>query len=390
MKLTKADVRRALVNFHFAPCENEAAAFDRLRSIQFDPIAPVGCNHDLVLQARVPDYRIDDWNKVAYEDRAVYDGWDKCASLIPYDGWPLRRLFYAAHRTWFEEKIFINHKDAVEAILREIEMRGPLLPKECEYQQRREEWKVSWFGPSVTKQTLRALWHSGLVMTSGRRKGQHIYDLTERVVPPHLFEQPIVPESDAVRELVHERHRAMGVVRPNAPYEVWSYTVLSPGRKDAIDSLVRENRLIPIEVEGVKAHMTPDFTRYFDDKTRERRAIILGPLDQFMWDRKMIAHLFDFDYIWEIYTPEVKRKWGYYVLPVLFGDALVARVEFWCRKGVLEVRQWHSEGPALEPQFWEAFGTTMRDFMRYCSAHEVRVQSHVDPKVSAFFTAMSR
>ncbi|WP_173877800.1 DNA glycosylase AlkZ-like family protein, partial [Pseudomonas sp. FW305-17] len=119
--------------------------------------------------------------------------------------------------------------------------------------------------------------------------------------------------------LVLERHRAMGILRPNAPPEIWSYTVLSPGRKDAIKELVEEGRLIPVEVEGVKVHMMPEFVRYFDAPAPDRRAIILGPLDQFMWDRKMVAHLFDFDYIWEIYTPEVKRRWGYYVLPILFG-----------------------------------------------------------------------
>ena len=143
VKLSKSDARPAMVRHQFAPCAGQAAAFDRLRSIQFDPIAPVGCNHDLVLQARVPHYKVGDWQKIAYEDRQVYDGWDKMASLVPFEGWPLRRHIYTVHRRSFEKTIFADHKEAFDLILKEITDRGPLMPKECEFQQRREEWKGS-------------------------------------------------------------------------------------------------------------------------------------------------------------------------------------------------------------------------------------------------------
>src|SRR5436190_17801839 len=100
----------------------------------------------------------------------------------------------------------------------------------------------------------------------------------------------------------------------------------------------------------MQAHATPALFALLDQPSLKPRVVFVAPLDQFMWDRKMIAHLFNFDYTWEIYTPEAKRKWGYYVLPVLFGDALVARAEFWARDGILELREWHFEdgdpGPA--------------------------------------------
>jgi len=379
--LRKSDVRRALVRHHFAPCADQTAAFERLRSVQFDPLAPVGCNHDLVLQARVPDYKIGDWRKLAYEDRHVYDGWDKMASLVPFEGWPLRRHIHTVHRRWFEKRIFEDHKEAVDLILQEIADRGPLMPKECEFQQRREEWKGSWFGPSVTKQVLRALWHSGLIMTSGRKGGQHVYDLTERVVPANLRNQPLLEAKDAVRELVLERHRAMGLLRPSASAEIWSTEVLTYGKREAIAELVHRGEIVPVEVDGVKAHATPDFLALLDQPPHDPGVVFLAPLDQFMWDRKMIAHLFGFEYIWEVYVPEAKRRWGYYVLPILFGDALVARAEFWCRDGVLELRRWHFESGDLTPTFFPELERALQAFMHYCSATQIVAQADIDLRI---------
>jgi len=380
LSLSKSDVGRAMVRHQFSRCEGVGDAFDRLRSIQFDPIAPVGCNHDLVLQARVPGYRIGDWQKAAYEDRLVYDGWDKQASLIPFEGWPVRRFIYAEHRKGYEKKIFEDHKDAVDLVLKEIEARGPLMPKECEFQAKREDWEGSWYGAGVTKQVLRALWHSGIVMTAGRKNGQHLYDLTERVVPQRLRDVPELTKGEGIREVVMERHRAMGIVRPAAPYEIWAVPAIQYAKRVTVGELVDRGEVVSVDIEGVKASATPEFLALLDLPSIDKRVVFVAPLDQFMWDRKMINHIFGFEYTWEIYVPEAKRKWGYYVLPVLFGDELVARVEFWCRDGVLEIRRWHSEAE-LSVEFWDAFGVALREFMGYCSATRVVVSEQGEKKL---------
>jgi uncharacterized protein YcaQ len=354
-------------------------AFERLRSIQFDPIAPVGCNHDLVLQSRIDGYKIGDWEKTAYQDRLIYDGWDKQASLIPFDGWPVRRVFYK----WAERshQFLAEHREAADAILREIEALGPMQPKDFELQEKREDWKGSWYGTSLTKNVLRRLWNTGQVMTAGRKRGQHLYDLAERIVPPQFYNAPEISEEESINQIVLERHRAMGLLRLSPPPEVWASKIYYAAvRNAAIQRLVERGPFVPVEVEGMKGHATPAFLSLLDLPAIKPRVVFVAPLDQFVWDRKMTAHLFGFDYIWEIYVPEAKRRWGYYVLPVLFGDSLVARVEFWARKGVLEIREWHFEA---EPRaaFWPAFEEALQRFMAYCSATRVRAGKAIDRRV---------
>lgn len=381
VQLSKSDARRAMVRHHFSQSPTMADAFERLRSIQFDPIAPIGCNHDLVLQARVPGYKIGDWETLAYQDRHIYDGWDKQASLVPFSGWPLRRFIYDLHRKSFEKKIFEGHKDGVDKVLEEIAKNGPMMPRDFEFQARKEEWKDSWLGPSVTKQILRALWHAGEVMTSGRKSGQHLYDLTERVVPQSLRNEPILDVKEAKLQLALDRYKAMGLVRPNSPPEVWSMSILSYDKKELVEGLASRGETVAVDIEGTKAHATPEFLRLVDQPSLERKVVFIAPLDPFMWDRKMTQSIFGFEYTWEIYMPEHKRRWGYYVLPILFGDELVARVEFWARKGVLEIRKWHFEAGGDNRKFLAALPEALTNVMRYCSANQITVADGVDSSI---------
>lgn len=349
--------------------------FENLRSVQFDPLSPVGCNHDLVLQARVPGYKVGDWEKAAYKERLIYDGWDKMASLVPYTGWHLRRIYHQWHGAWYE-RLQNEYPSAVEAVLRELEAKGPVAPRDLEFQEHRPEWKGSWYGPSLTKNVLRALWHSGLIMTHSRRGNQHVYDLTERVVPPSILDQSPLDEESSIPELLMERARALGFLRPTASYEIWSLHKLRDNRKPAFELLLKQGSLLKVDIEGVTALVTPEFLNYLDAPV-PTGARFIAPLDQLVWDRKLVSHLFGFEYLWEVYVPEHKRKWGYYVLPVVMGDKFVARADLFCRSGVLEVRAWHWEpGRCSRSEVKSA----LKRFMKYCRAEAVTFGAGVDEK----------
>ena len=365
LRLSRADVRRALTAYHIR-WGKLTDVFGRLRSIQYDPLSPVGCNHDLVLQARIKDYKVGEWQKAAYTKRLIYDGWDKQASLITYEGWNARRVIHKWQSRWFDE-IYRDHPGAVEAVLQELEAIGPMSPRDFEFQEHKPEWKGSWYGPSLTKQTLRALWHSGRIMTHSRRSGQHVYDLTERVVPPRYLNERRMTDEESVRAILRDRHHGMGFIRPTAPYEVWGMDNKDSDHRAVRDVMVQERELIPIEIEGVKANAAPEFLAFLDQRPPSRVTFI-APLDHIMWDRRMIEHLFGFSYRWEVYVPEKLREHGYYVLPVLYGDRFIGRTEMLARNGTLEIKYWSAEQGRLP---LDPIRVALRRFMAYTSATEI-------------------
>ncbi len=378
--LLKADARRLLASYHFTPTDIPGA-LDRLGSVQFDPLKPVGCNHDLVLQARVPGYRVGDWEPAAYQERLIYDAWDKQACLVRMKDWPKRRIYHRWHgRPWCE--LFEQHAEAVDAILDELRERGPLRSTAFNYQVHKPEWQGSWYGPKLTKHVLRALWDTGRIVTHHRRKGHHVYDLSERVIPPELYFAEPLSERESSRWLILLRHQAVGLLRPGANQELWSLWVSAAERRVLIGELVQEGGLVPVEVDGKLYHALPEALSRLDSPPLKPQVRFLAPLDQLLWDRQAVRDLFDFDYVWEVYKPETARKWGYYVLPVMYGDRLVGRIDSKLEQGTWEVKGWWwEEGANVNAGLLEGLEQAVAAFMRYLAAERVKVARSVDRRV---------
>ncbi|MEZ4606996.1 MAG: crosslink repair DNA glycosylase YcaQ family protein [Deinococcales bacterium] len=383
-KLSSADARCALINYHFSQ-QNLQSCFEHLGSVQFDPLKPLGCNHDLVLQARVEGYRVDDWQKLAYQDRFVYDAWDKQASLVLMQDWPFRRIYHDWHRPGWEGKVLKVHARAVQEVLAELKDRGPLASQDFNYQEHIEAWEGSWYGPKLVKNILRALWHTGEILTHHRRKGKHVYDLCENIVPSELLKQEKPSAEEACRWLILKRHQATGLLSPKASPEVWSLYIAAKERQKLIEGLVADGELLAIEIEGERYHARPDFLSYLD-KALETKARLLAPLDPLLWDRKAVLKLFNFDYIWEVYKPEKDRKWGYYVLPILYQDRFVARLDSRLKDGIWQMYQWHwEEGVSLDAQLHQEIITALKHFRHYLAAYDYAFEPHIEPKVKELF-----
>ncbi|HLJ36631.1 MAG TPA: crosslink repair DNA glycosylase YcaQ family protein [Ktedonobacteraceae bacterium] len=395
LHLSRAEARRFLTLYHFMPTDIPGV-LDHLGTVQYDPLNPVGRNPDLVFQARVPGYRVDDWQQVAYTDRILYDSWDKQACLVPTGDWPLRALIREKYHPDHDREILENESETVQAMLAAIDERGPLSSQEFE-DRTHIEGLHSWNSSTRTQRVLRSLWACGQLVTHHRRNGRHYYDRPERVIPAQYFSAPPLLDEDAYhRWIVKRRITAVGLLRKTAEAAIWSVCGDSKQRERALLQLVESGELTPVLV-GDSADTTNKSMLYYMPSTalkllNELSHItsvptvptmrFLAPLDSILWDRKGIQHIFDFVYTWEVYKPKPTRTWGYYVLPVFYKDHFVARLDSRLEKGIWTIARWWWE-PDIVPDadMLDALRAAVKNFLCYLRATDVRLNDDVNAAV---------
>jgi uncharacterized protein YcaQ len=390
LTLSRAEARRFLANYHFTPTD-VPGVFARLGTVQYDPLNPMGRNPDLVLQARVPGYQVDDWQKTAYTDRLVYDAWDKMASLVPMSDWPMRAWLRTHTATW-TPLLLEEQADAVAAALAELDARGPLSSLEFADQSHFTD-RSAWYGPKRIKHILRALWDRGLIVTHHRQGGRHYYDRAERVIPPEYFNAPLVEdETESTRWMIARRSQSMGLIRPIGEYAIWFGCGPTARRTQGFKELVEMGTLTPALIgengaKGWPAYLPTAALPLLEAPAPAPRVIFVAPLDSILWDRRGVMQLFDFDYVWEVYKPEPQRRWGYYVLPVFYGDRFVARLDGRLERGVWTVARWWWEADVTPtPDLLDALRVAAEQFAHYLRAKSVRVEAGVAPEVRQAMT----
>jgi uncharacterized protein YcaQ len=325
--------------------------FDRIGLVQIDSVNVVVRSHYFPLFSRLGAYDTKLLERFVWEKqgRKLFEYWGHEASLIPLGLHPLFRWRMArAQRgegTWGRIATIAREKPAfVEAILREVEARGPLASGDIA---EHRSTGGGWWGWSDVKVALEYLFWSGAVTTAKRRNFERLYDLPERVFAPAVLALPTPDEPSAKRELLRIAGRALGIATRS---DLRDYFRLDADANERIDELVAHGDLLPVAVEGWKqqAYLARDavIPRRVDARA------LLSPFDSLVWERSRDRRVFNFDYRIEIYTPAAKRVHGYYVLPYLHGDRLAARVDAKTRRdaGVLDVIAIHYEDqrPSLE------------------------------------------
>jgi uncharacterized protein len=325
------------------------AVFERLGSIQFDPIEVAGRNHDLVLLARVAGYRREDTDRLLYETRELFETYNKGLSLVPTAELPWYRINWARARARHDGGSFDEHGPLVEELLTRIRETGPMSSIDVE-PRAAIDWY--WRPTNQVRALLEALAEAGIIGLSRRDGNRRVYDLVERLFPPEAL-RSAAPVRDAFRHKLLSRYRAHGLLGMGGSAELWlgsspqiaigtedGLPLGAAGRRELHAELIDGGDLVPVTVDGIRG------TRYVLAEELDRLAqaeaevdidappggnppgvAFLGALDPLIWDRELLRTLFDFDYLWEVYVPAARRRWGYYVLPILFGDRLVGRIE---------------------------------------------------------------
>lgn len=323
--------------------------FGRVGLIQIDSVNVLVRSHYLPMFSRLGAYRPELLERAAYRaPRELFEYWGHEASLLPVRLQPSLRWRMASvdSKAWGHvRRVQAERPDFVRWIRDQVADQGPVAASELAPP--REAKSGPWWDWDDTKRALEWLFFAGEISCASRPQAfERRYDLAERVLPADVLATPTPDPADAHRELITVAARALGLATER---DLRDYFRLSPEQsKAAVEALVEDGALLPVTVRGWRqpAYLHPDAKI----PRRVSAATLLSPFDSLVWERQRTERIFGFRYRLEIYVPAPKRVHGYYVLPFLLGDRLVARVDLKADRaaGVLRVQAAHREDGADE------------------------------------------
>jgi uncharacterized protein YcaQ len=318
-------------------------AMRAMEYLQLDPLQIIARSQDITLHSRVLDTTPGTWEALAYKERKFFD-WGGWLAVRPMDELPYWRVIMHRERDGGPDidtrihKMPNDHADAIEEMRTILRERGIVNNREFEMAARTRT--QSYRGRKDSALALYYLWRTGEVMTHHRENFERVYALTEAVAPAHLIRES--GEAEADRFLIKKDISLSGLSRLNRTQDGFQRGVPFSKARQILEALLAGGDIIEVQVEGWKpvhyaiagdaellsdlsAGRVPEAWAPLETTTLEE-VVILSPLDP-VSARGRAKVLFGFDYAWEVYKPEHLRKFGYYTLPVLWGDRLVARFD---------------------------------------------------------------
>lgn len=320
--------------------------------IQFDPIDICGKNAELTLQSRVKGNTKEMLYQLLYDDRKLIDYFDKNLAIFCIEDWKYFSRTREYHKTRGANREKVDSvADDVKQI---IQQKGYASSRDIQMNER-----VNWYWSPTTlsRAVLETLYFRGDLIIHHKEGTIKHYALPEGYINKEIFEaeDPNKTTDEFTRWQVLRRIGSIGALW-NRPSDAWLGIggLKSENRNKSFNALLQQKKILECNVEGVKVPLyiisedAPLVEKALTQQEFEERIEFIAPLDNFMWDRKLIQQLFGFEYTWEIYTPQNKRKYGYYVLPVLMGNRFIGRMEavankkektltvrnFWAEKGI--------------------------------------------------------
>jgi uncharacterized protein len=325
---------------------------ERMGFVQLDSINMVERAHHLTLASRFDDYNQEHLARLLEKRRSLFEQWTHDASAIPTKWFAHWKPRFARQRerirknVWWQQRIGAEADKVIDMVRERIRREGPLRSQDFEHERSGDDASSAWWGWKPQKAALEFLWSTGELTVARRESFQKVYDLTERVLPavckslePSAAEHVNWACSTALERLV--------VATPKELAEFWDAIEIRQA-KDWCEENARKGRVTPVVVESIDGSKPrPSFAiMNWEERSREipdapKRMRLLSPFDPVLRDRARALRLFGFDYRFEAFVPEAKRRYGYYVLPVLEGERLVGRLDpkFHRREGLLDVRR---------------------------------------------------
>ena len=322
------------------------AVIRRFGYLQLDTIPVAGArSHTLVLLSRLHDLDPQLPESLLRPKAPLFEYWGHEASWLPMELYPVfefRRQEYRRESPWWGPVLKDNRKKA-NALRRRIRNEGPLRSTDFEDKSDRNDW-----GATLSRRLLRSLWWAGELAVRERKNFHPLYDLTDRVIPEKARQRK-VPKREATKILLLKALDGHGWATTKTLVDTWRLTKRQKLIKACLGELHEEDAIVPCSLEGRPGWARPDDLelagRLERIRPRSDIGVLLSPFDPVLWDRHRVQTLFGFEQVLEIFKPAHQRKYGYYCMPVLAGDKLVARCDLKAdrKAGRLDVLATHHE-----------------------------------------------
>ena len=345
--------------------------------IQFDPIDICGKNSEITLHARVRGFTKDMLHDLLYTSRKLFDYPDKQLSIIPVEYWPYFQRFRDAAKANLIK--FPELEEPIQLVRNYIEENGPICSGDIDLEGSTKWWSaINWSaGGKFSRSVLEQMYSSGDLIVHHKKGTRRYYDLATRHIPAEILEasDPLPADFDHIKWRILRRIGAVGI-QGNRASDAWLniWGLNTETRNRAFTALEAEGAITEIAIEDIKSKFyicssdMPIMEIVLANHESTPRCELIAPLDPFMWDRKLIKAIFDFAYSWEIYTPPHLRKYGVYVLPLLYGENFIGRVEAVCdrKAATLVVKNiWFEDGVKQTKKLDSAISNCLKRFAKF-------------------------
>lgn len=357
--------------------ENSLQAIKQLSYVQIDSISVAARAHHHVFWSRNSDYKESTLDELV-ANRQVFEYWSHAAAFLPMEDYRFNLYpkgeILKADKFWFEKD-----KKLMRHVLKRIKNEGPLQSKDFEHP---PSGANPWYAWKPAKIALQLLFMEGRIMVSGRQGFQKVYDLAERVIPEGIdLKKPT--QKGFCTYLVDKAIQAHGLVT-DAEIGYLRKGLKKPIRR-VLDEKTRKKELIKVALPNAPEtyYTTQDHLSQLDAIKPSKQLHLLSPFDNLVIQRKRLFDLFDFDYQIECYVPEKKRVFGYYTIPVLWGEHFVGRFDPKVdrKSKTLHIKNlWAEEGFEPAADFLNVFVPKLMDFAAFCGSERVVVDKAISAK----------
>lgn len=338
-------------------------AIEHLGYIQIDTLAVVARAHHHTLWSRSESYQEQDLDQLV-KQKEVFEHWSHAASYLPMKEFrfslPCKQIYAQGKSHWFGQDPRLK-----KFVLERIEAEGPLQSKDFEHPRKSP---ANWYEWKPAKRALEQLFMEGKLMVAGRQGFQKRYDLTERVLPPDI-DATLPSEDEFAQHLILKSIAAHGLISAQEIGYLRGYAKKAIAKN--LQHLLKENIITIVQV-GDSTYYSMQEPSEAIEATEEVH--ILSPFDNALIQRARLRTLFDFDYTLECYVPEQKRKFGYFCLPVLYGNRFVARLDPKAHRAekTFYIRQFHTEkGWKITEKFALAFAQKLKTFAAFNGCEKI-------------------